>query len=337
MMNTIRMIAIVLPVMLLMACGGGGGGGAAAPTTPPTNMPDMPGPIMLEDLPTALIADAATARSHVSGSTQTTSTSAQIQQMFRSRASNGNRLVASDVYLKPSGTGGVNTPTNCSVRSCDDITIEGNTFTISLDDIATNIGDRFELTGVDFEYTPVMGHQGVTLAQYRGAGRDDGDVFEYLSYGGWLTDSAFSVDILTINPGSNESSLLVAATYGSATGSRPTGSSSAQWFGSVVGVHKSNRDVIQGELEVTIGDVASNNTSIDIIQFKNLRNINNGNTITSTTSSQWLGIPIAVNGTFTGTTNGNDINGAFYGTGHTEVGGTFSWNDFTGAFGGTRQ
>ena len=35
-MNTIRMIAIALPMTLLLACGGGGGGGgtAAAPTTP---------------------------------------------------------------------------------------------------------------------------------------------------------------------------------------------------------------------------------------------------------------------------------------------------------------
>ena len=36
-MNTIRLIAIALPMTLLLACGGGGGGGtAAAPTIPNT-------------------------------------------------------------------------------------------------------------------------------------------------------------------------------------------------------------------------------------------------------------------------------------------------------------
>ena len=39
-MNTIRLIAIALPVMMLMACGGGGGGGSAVAVTPTTGTPD---------------------------------------------------------------------------------------------------------------------------------------------------------------------------------------------------------------------------------------------------------------------------------------------------------
>ena len=44
-MNTIRMMAIALPMALLMACGGGGGGGTASvsPTIPPTTIPPTTG------------------------------------------------------------------------------------------------------------------------------------------------------------------------------------------------------------------------------------------------------------------------------------------------------
>ena len=335
-MNTLRLIAIALPVMLLMACGGGGSGGGtvAAPTTPPTMMmPDMPDPVMLEDLPTALIANPATARGHINGSTapSSTLTSTQIQSNFRSRATNnGDNVTTSDAHVvtptTPSG----------SDMSGSSINLAGTTFTASLNNIATDIGDRFELVGVRSEYSSVMGHQGVTLAQHQAAGRnDDSDIFEYVSYGGWLTNSAFSVDMLTINDGSNESSLLIGVSYGDATGSRPSGTGVAQWFGSVVGVHKSNRSVIQGVLEITIGDIATS-TSIDLIDFKSLRNINSGSTVTSAVSSQWIGVPIATDGTFSSTTP-SDINGAFYGTNYNEVGGTFNWNNFIGAFGGTRH
>ena len=77
------------------------------------------------------------------------------------------------------------------------------------------------------------------------ARRSDGsDVFEYQSYGGWLTDSAFSVDLLTINDGSNESSLLVGINYGEESGSRPTGTGRAVWSGLAFGIF--NRDGVIG-------------------------------------------------------------------------------------------
>ena len=331
-MNTLRLIAIALPVMLLMACGGGGSGGGtvAAPTTPPTMMmPDMPDPVMLEDLPTALIANPATARGHINGSTapSSTLTSTQIQSNFRSRATNnGDNVTTSDAHVvtptTPSG----------SDMSGSSINLAGTTFTASLNNIATDIGGRFGLTGVSSEYSSVMEHRGVTLAQYRGAGREsDNDVLEYLSYGGWLTNSAFSVDMLTINDGSNESSLLIGVSYGDATGSRPTGTNSINWQGLVIGMHKTG-GVIQGDAMITVENPSSN--TIRLIEFANIVNLNDG---TEVRDMNWVNVSIGTDGTFSRNTTNTNINGAFFGTDHAEVGGTFNRNGIIGAFGGTKQ
>ena len=344
-MNTIRMIAITLPMTLLLACGGGGGASstAVAPTTtPPTNMPGTDDPmtpgtgdpnmppmvVEFEDLPTALI-DATTARSRVTGSTSPTTNldSTQIQSMFRSRATNGDRVTTSDTYVV--------TPTTPSGMdmSGSSINLDGATFTASLSNIATDIGDRFELLGVRSEYSSVMVHERATLAQHRAAGRnDDSDVFEYLSYGGWFVNSAFSVDMLTINDGSNESSLLVGISYGDATGSRPTARGTFNWGGSLVGVNKSSGDIIQGRLDMEVV-IAGNLSPRANLNFENIVNITNGSSLPNI---HWQHLFIATNGTFSSTTGG-DINGTFYGANQAEVGGTINRDGIIGAFGGTRQ
>ena len=321
-MNTLRLFAITLPMTLLLACGGGGSSSTATPSTGGGNTPQA--------LPTALITDPVAARRGVRGSTPPTATATQAQQTFQMRAMDADTLVESDVYLTTGGTGGadVSTPS---------ITIDGNTFTFSLNSIRQTFGDRFELTGISSQYEPVMVHNGVTLAQYQAAGRnDDSDVFEYLSYGGWLANSAFSVDMLTINDDSNESSALVGISYGDASGSRPTGTVDAQYDGLVVGVQKSSGDVIQGILSILI-PASSLQTSggspyITLIEFQDFVNFNGA--LRPGTMS-WTGVPIATDGTFSSTTGG-DIDGAFFGDGHTEVGGTFNRNGFIGAFGGAR-
>ena len=312
---------ITLSLALLAACNSGGGKAT-----------------QLQSLHDPLITDVVAARDLIGGAKTpvTALTSIQIQQAFRSIASNADTLTASDVYLTAPGIQGADTSVNCSAGSCSSITIGDVPFPISLDTIGTDIGDRFELAQVNSEYTPVMVHSGFTLAQHRAAGRDNGDVFEYLSYGGWLANSAFSVDMLTINDGSNKSSLLVGVSYGDASGSRPTmketdNNRRASWRGQVVGVHKSSGDVIQGHAGVTIKDIDT--TQIDVIAFYELRNLTSSAKLTS---MRWEKVPIASNGTFSSTDRG-DVDGAFYGTGHVEVGGTFNRRGIIGAFGGSRR
>ena len=310
--------------MLLMACGGGGGGGGTAAA--PTPSTGGGGPTEPQALPTALITDPSATRNFLGNATAPTTTAIQAQQTFQSRITSANTLIASDGWAISSTT-----PGGATVSTNGNVIINGNTHRVTLAEIQMGVEDRFDLTRFNSIYAPVMVHRGVTSAEYRAAGRNGSDVFEYQSYGGWFTNSAFSVDILTINGGTDdESSLLVGISYGNATGSRPTGTNAATWEGVVVGMNRSNGNVIQGNAEVGISDFTAN--TINSIAFTGMVNLGNGNGISS---MQWLNVPIASNGTFSSTTGG-DIDGAFFGSGHTEISGTFNRGGYIGAFGGTR-
>ena len=345
-MNTIRMIAIALPMTLLLACGGGGSGGNTASvspaTTPPTTMPPPTGgggggptmPTGPQALPSALIADVATARSRISGSSAPTTTMpTEIQAAFQMEAMDADTLITSDAFVT-----NATSPSGTDMSTENNITLDDFTFSSSLANIRMEIADRFNLEGVSSQYSPVMDHQGVMLAQYQAAGRTDGnDVLEYKSYGGWLANSAFSVDMLTIDHGSREDSILIGISYGDATGSKP-GGNLVQYRGIMAGINKNDGDVVQGTMTI---DVAVPVNAINIA-FNDIVNINDGSTVLE---MQWNGLSISTAGTFSATTAtlhsgvsiDADIEGTFYGTGHTEVGGTFNRNNIIGAFGGTRR
>ena len=318
-MNTIRMIAIALPMTFLLACGGGGGGGVA--TAPSTGG----GGGTPQALPTALITDAAAAR-NLTGSTAPTANATEAQQAFRSRITDADRLVASDAYVVSSTI-----PNGATVSTNGNVIIDGNTHRVSLEEVQMGVADWFNLTRFNSRYTPVMDHRRITLAEYRAAGRNGSDIYEYQSYGGWLAFSAFRVDMLTINDGSDdESSLLVGVSYGEESGSRPTGTGNVSWLGSLVGMHKSSGDVIQGNAQISINF----DTSTDVfVIFDALANLNERSSISGMT---WGPVTLENDGTFSSITEG-DINGAFYGTTHMEVGGTFDRESIIGAFGATRQ
>ena len=315
-MNTMRLIAIALPMTLLLACGGGGGSSGTTVTRTPTMTPPAGGPttpptpmVTLETLPAALITNETTARGYISGSSAPTITdSTAIQTAFQMEAREAGTLLASD----------------------DNVTIGSNTFMFSLEEIRKGAADRFNLTGFDSRYSPVMDHQRVMLAQYRAAGRtDDNDVLEYQSYGGWLTESAFSIDILTIDDGSNESSALVGVSYGDASDSRPT-SGSGRWGGSMVGRHKTEDYLVQGSANIRINSFADN--ALTILSLFNIKRLDTG---ASVPNLDWTAVPIDANGNFI--SSDRDVKGTFYGNGHTEIGGTFDKDGIIGAFGGPRQ
>ena len=320
-MNTIRLIVIALPVTLLLACGGGGGGGTSTPST------GGGGGSTPQVLPTALITDEAAARNLITGSTAPTSTAIQAQQTFQSRITDADRLLASDGWLVTPGIPGATVSTGGGIM-IDDFTIE-----VTLEEVQMGVADWLDLTRFNSRYAPVMDHAGVMLAQYSAAGRNGGDIYEYQSYGGWLTNSAFSVDMLTINGGSDdEYSLLVGISYGEESGSRPTGTGGlGRWTGLMVGVNTGN--ILQGDASVEIDFGDTGGARITSIAFQNIVNINTGDSVDEMT---WRQIDVGTDGTFSSTTGG-DIDGAFYGDGHTEVGGTFNRNNIIGAFGGTRQ
>ncbi|MCY4035642.1 MAG: hypothetical protein OXF29_08280 [Hyphomicrobiales bacterium] len=311
-MNIFRITTKILALTLLVACGGGGSSGTAATPATPQVLPD------------ALITNVETARSRVGGTTLTTTpTSTQIQQTIGSRVMDADTLMASDAYVVSAAT-----PDGATVSTNGNVNINGNIHRVTLEEIQMGVEDRFELTRFNSRYAHVMVDQGVMFAQYRAAGRNDGDVYEYQSYGGWLADSAFSVDMLTINDGSDdESSMLVGISYGEESGSRPTVSGNVSWTGAVIGVEQDSGDVIQGNV-----NVGANISSEIVIIFDALVNINSGSSVSGIA---WSGVAVETDGTFSSTTDG-DVNGTFYGTGHTEVGGTFNRDGIIGAFGARR-
>lgn len=325
-MSPLRLTAIAFSLTLLVACGGGGGGGAAAaPTTPPTNMPGT-GAAGPHALPTALITDLSAVRGHINGSTipPTTLTSSTIQETFQDRAMDAGRLIASDaLFVTPSMPQGA----NASSRS---ITIGDITFRASLEDIRMGMANRFGLTRFNSRYEPVMMHQGVTLAQYLAAGRiDENENFEYLSYGGWFTESAFSVDMLTVDAfaGDGRFSIFVGLSYGEESGSNPSGSNSAAWNGVMVGITSNPNHVVQGIAEIEIDDLS--NPGVDI-EFNKIRNLNTGAIVTN---MGWANLTLT-DGNFSHQDSlSGSIEGTFYGSTHNEVGGTFNRNSIIGAFG----
>ena len=349
-MNTIRMIAIALPVMLLTACGGGGSGGggtAAAPTTltpmtmmpPGTNDPMNPGtgdPMTPPPdntpatLPTAPI-NATTARGYFTGSTiPSAMDSDAIEGVFRSRASaTGADVLFEDIIE----IGGSARTTSCNGTTCTG-TLSDNT---ALEYSFSEFGNTPEinsqaLLGFNDDYSLVMTWQDVTLAQGRAAGRLEGTSYRFLNYGGWLTNSAFGVQHETADgSGNNDLSYITAYSFGIPSGSNPNLSAGVLiWDGAMTGANTQTGDFIQGQVEVLIGADAP--TFIGTLGFTSIRNLNTGEEIDSL---NWSALQLD-KGSFLDTTNGT-IEGTFYGTGHTEIGGTFNRGGFIGAFGATRR
>ena len=341
-MNICRLVLIAFSLVLVTACGGGGGGGTvAAPST------GGGGPTGLENLPDPLIADASAARELIEaqqtdpslmGRTATPTDhlliSPAIQEIFQDIAMDADTLIASDAFITTRDL-----PQGRDVSFRGPIIAHGVTFRASLDDISMEFADRFNVEMAGSRYTSVMVHRGrATLTQYQAAGRiNENENLEYLSYGGWLTQSAFSADMFTVadaSAGDSESSIIVGFSYGEASGSRPTapGNNNAEWRGSVVGIEKNSGDVIQGDVDMTIQNVATN-AFINNIGFTSLVNLNSRVVVSD---MNWNQIPMTNEGTFSSTTGG-DIDGSFYGSRHTEVGGTFNRDGVVGAFGGVRQ
>ena len=347
-MNTIRMMAVALPMTILLACGGGGGGGAtvAAPTpmntpdpmTPPTmNVPDPNTPPTTvtpppdntpEDLPAWVITNSATARGYFTGSTApSVMTSDAIEGVFRSRASaTGVEVLFGDIVE----IGGSTRSTSCTGTTCTG-TLSDNT---ALEYSFSEFGNTPEinsqaLLGFNDKYALVMMDEGVILAQGRAAGRLGSTSYEFLNYGGWLTNSAFGVQHETADgSGNNDIRYISAYSFGVPSGSNPNVTGVVNWHGVTVGAFGRTGDLVQGR---AIMQIAADNPTVATLRLTPLRNLNTGASIDVIV---WESLPIENGGL--SATDGS-LQGTFYGTGHTEVGGTFNRNGIIGAFGGVRQ
>ena len=275
MMNTIRLIAMVLPMVLLLACGGGGGSGGTAsvspttpptttppttgdpttppttgdPTTPPTTTPDpmMPPTITLP----GYAVNAATARTAVGGTAPTSMTETQIVSAIQTRAT------AADTFEFSDFSGSVSI--TCSNNdSCSGTVPDVDMLTFSLNDIEDlSLVDDTDLVGFESDSQAVMEHRGVTMIQSQAAaGQNDGTHLAFQTYGGWLTGSVFGVELLDVTENGTTTSRYASFSFGNDSGSRPTLTAIlTNWEGVLVG-RNANGDLFQGVTTITLGSDA---------------------------------------------------------------------------------
>lgn len=311
----------------LTACGGSGSmtasnGGDSSPSPMPDDLSNI-----------AWAIDAASALEAVAGSEASTATPAQASQALAAVESNLDASSVSDV-LAYQGTGSLIRITNtCSGLSC--------TFTLPDETSETiDLGETSPDTGTT-EFQVIMAHNGVPMVQQRH--REEAgtaDQSELLSYGGWLTHSAFEIGV-SASPSfaSPEASLAISASYGDDTGTNPSESAgmTATWTGVMAGVDMSaaNREnFIHGEATAIVDFV---NSDMDLT-FSNLVDLNDANRNSALNGMDWTWEDLSLtNGAFRSGSSTNQIQGQFYGPNHEEVGGTFERNQVLGAFGAARQ
>ena len=322
-MNTIRMIAIALPMTLLMACGGGGG--TASSTAMPATL-DLPG----------YAVDASTARTQITESTEPTDANTMTETAIITEIQRIADAADTFEFSDFNGTPSVSITCSNANKSCSGTIPDVGMLTFSLADIGdlSLVDGDMGLRDFDSETEAVMVDNGVTMIQSQSVARDsDGTQLTFQTYGGWLADSVFGVELLDVTENDTTTSRIASFSFGKATGSRPGGSGLGRWTGSMVGVN-TDEHIFQGDATITIDfDAPVPGARIGDITFENIVNIDNGKSVDNMV---WVGIGVETDGTFSSTTSG-DIDGAFYGTDHAEVGGTFNRDGVIGAFGGTRE
>ena len=330
----------------LIACGGGGGSTAmrGAPTTmmpPPVATPTIMPPTSSnpQTLPEYGVAPAA-ARSNLGGTTPTVTTYSDIIGAFRARAADADTLQLGEIRL----TGGVGLVTGAIQPDCAATT----SCTVAIPDIGDVIFSITEihdpsiisdtgLNGYNTEVQSIAVDGGVTLVSGRGAARGDGATpFTFQTYAGWLDGSVFGVEFLSVTENTTATNRLIHFSFGNDSDTNPTAigsETSARWTGVAVGLDRTESFFHQGDVTVDINDFSNPDVDVAISNFK-----------TSLVSARgpgetrsWTDLTLD-NGTFEqSSASGLYIRGSFYGDGHEEVGGVFSYTNFYGAFGATRQ
>jgi len=158
-------------------------------------------------------------------------------------------------------------------------------------------------------------HRGVSLNTYE-------------DYDGWLDYNLFVAG----RGSALRNSAPLAISIGVATGSNPV-LGSATWSGVMAGVDVSDtasyRSRVRGDADLTIADFTD--PKLDVA-FTNISDVDAGRRRADMT---WDRVPLTDGGFGTGS-DGNSIQGKFYGPNHEEVGGVFERDQVIGAFGAKR-
>ena len=182
----------------------------------------------------------------------------------------------------------------------------------------------------------VANHRGVSLAQGRGESGLAGTPADYDAYGGWLEHSFFAVETGTIAGGLLKGTPFA---YGYSAGRSPGSNPRAAdgggtWRGVVVGADVSGAGTrghaIQGDAAISIADFDDPRARIAFTRIFDLQ------TEAARADMIWSGVAVSEGGFSTGS-DGDTIEGRFYGPNHEEAGGVFERDGVLGAFGVARS
>ena len=303
-----------LVALLLTACGGGGGF-------------TSPGAGNVRAL------DPAQARTYFAGSTEPGLTAEQARSQIGQRVASIQGSASPSLHLSDLSV--FTTRDDLSLPERVDAACDAATCTYDLGEgVSLTIGVGDFSAGSEGLLRPVMRYRGIPLAAGAGSRTIDGAVtVESFGYGGWLEHSAFSVQgLVATSVGLRGASGYYGVSGGIASNSRPTGGS-ASWNGVMVATDvegEGRESIIQGDADLSVDFGAA---TVDL-SFSNVRDLTAGTARTGTT---WSDMPVTASGVFSGTNPRGETAGRFYGPGHEEAGGTFTYDDLAGAYGLRRQ
>ncbi len=217
--------------------------------------------------------------------------------------------------------------TSCTADSCTALYDGVEHVRVSISDL-----DALE-PNIDWQRTAAQ--QGVPIAEGGGELTEPGISVDVTLLGGWLDHNFFAVQLEGVthdtSNGADVAALEAGYAYsiGNATGTNPALSGNATWRGGMVGGSVgSDRRLVRGDATLTL-DMAQ--MAMDVA-FTNVRDAGTGQ---SRADMMWDGLAVT-NGTFGTGSQGDSIQGRFYGPNHEEVGGIFERDQMIGAFGAGR-
>jgi hypothetical protein len=234
-----------------------------------------------------------------------------------------NAITASTLYVEADGKELIALP-SCSGTRC---TISAELPGISIPFGEMDLKDLLNLGAAPGTRRAVLTKDGITLVESRGTASNP-----YREYGAWMDHGAFLVRTVRSSdtPVTTLSGALVG---GEIAGSRPL--ASAAWRGVMVGTPArgdSRDDILQGDATLTY-DLVSRMLDADFTGIVNL----DRNAAHTVGTVSFDNVPVEYDGTFGDGEVGDQIRGAFAGSGYEEVGGVFERHGIVGAFGAMRQ
>ena len=260
----------------------------------------------------------------LTGSVEPKETVADQAERSVETAERANALVASTLYGEVEGEE-FHVVADCSGTRCS---LTAHLAGVSLPFGEMVLEDLLYLGAAPGARRAVLTKDGITLVERRGMAGNP-----YREYGAWMEHGAFSVRTGMRSSDAPVTALRGALVGGEVAGARPL--ASATWQGVMVGTPArgdSRDDILQGDATLTY-DPESRTLDAEFADIVNLDR-NAAHTIESV---RFDDVPVDGDGTFGNGNVGDQIRGAFGGSGHEEVGGVFERHGIVGAFGATRQ